>query len=115
MKKYPSFKIDLLGCNVVVILDKDWLKVAGDILKKDLSEGERFNGANGIAFALDNSYYIAAPKTVKESTLYHECFHVMSEICNDFEIDITHENHEFGAYLIEYLIEQTIKIRKGKK
>jgi hypothetical protein len=114
MTDYPHFEIDFLGCTVRLILDSEWLKIASKILNDDLSQDENICSSNAIAFAKDNTYYIAAPKSVKNSTIYHECFHILMEITDDFDLGIKHNDHELQAYLIEYLIEQTLKLKNQK-
>lgn len=110
MKKYPSFKIDFLGCKVTVIFDKDWRDIAKKMLKRDLKHDD----SNGMAIQLGRDYYIFSKPSVKPHVLYHECFHVLMWIADDFGLEFDVNNQEPMAYLIEYLIEETMRIKKKK-
>jgi len=115
MKKYPSFKIDFLGCKITVIFDKDWRDIARKILKRPLKTDDSEVKSNAMVIIFNQDYYLLSKQSVEYSILAHECFHLLMWIANDFDIHFTANNHEAMAYLLEYLIDEVMKIKKVKK
>jgi hypothetical protein len=110
MKKYPSFKIDFLGCEITVIFDKNWRDITRKILKRPLE----LTG-NAVALDMDRDYYILASPNVKYPVICHECMHILIWIAAAYSLSFELDNQETMAYLIEYLIDETIKIKKRKR
>lgn len=112
MKKYPSFKIDFLGCKVTVIFDKNWRDIARKILKRPLATDDKEVKSNAMVIIFNQDYYLLSNRSVNYSTLVHECFHLLMWIASDFSIHFNANNHEAMAYLLEYLIEEVMRIKK---
>lgn len=115
MKKYPSFKIDFLGCKITVIFDKDWRDIARKILKRPLSTDDKEVKSNAMVIIFKQEYYLLSNRAIKYGVLAHECFHLLMWIAEDFDIRLDVNNQETTAYLLEYLIDEVMKIKKGKK
>ena len=114
MTDYPYFEIDFLNCKINVIFDKNWRKIAINLLKRPLNDEDKDIKSNGMALFVDGKYYIIANTIVASHVIYHECFHILMWISHDFGFEFDVDNQEPLAYLIEYIIDETMKIKNHK-
>ena len=112
MKKYPSFKVDFLGCKITVIFDKDWREIARNILKRPLATDDSEVKSNAMVIIFKQDYYLLSNRAIKYGVLVHECFHLLMWIADDFDMRFNVNDHESMAYLLEYLIDEVMKIKK---
>jgi len=116
MKKYPSFKVDFLNCEIFVVFDKNWAEIARKILGRPLKSEEQGSLSNGVSIEdVGRKYYILAPTNVKDHVICHECMHILIWMAHAFGFELRLETQEYSAYLIEYLIDEVMKIKKRKK
>lgn len=112
MKKYPFFEIDFLSCKIHVIFDKKWREIAGKIVQQDVNISET---ANAAALMAGRDFYILSDLNVKDSIICHECMHILMCIYDDFDIKFDVDNQEPAAYLIEYIIDNALRIKREYK
>ena len=116
---YPHFYIDVYDIKINVIFNDNWIQIAKEFLITSGSSIE-FDEDSTNAFSLKpkglQELYMFFPssKKVKNKTIYHECLHItmyVMYICN-LEFDVDHQ--ESIAYLGEYIINETMKIKKRR-
>ena len=116
MNKKNYFIVDMLGCRVYAIFDKDWRKIAAKHAKTKLDENYDPSDCNATAMHLvtdkEAAYYMFFPTNPAKSTIYHECCHVLIWMLSDFGWEIDRVSHEPVAFLMAYIIDETFKLKQ---
>lgn len=114
MTNYPSFKIDLYDVTINVICCEKWREEVACILKKeDYEEEKDLANADGFAMKMPgkDGFYVGFSPSIADSTVYHECIHLLIFVMNCCHLKSDVFNSESIAYLGEYIIENVIRVK----
>ena len=109
-----SFKIDLYDVTINVICCEKWREEVKCILAKENYEEEKeLENADGFAMKMPgkNGFYVCFSPEISNSTVYHECIHLLVFVMNSCHLILDVNNSESIAYLGAYIIDETMKIK----
>lgn len=115
---HHTFNIDVYLESINVICDKDWPSIARRIAKEHGGSADTIT-EDAEAFAMlinkKDGIYIFFKPGAADRVIYHECIHIVAYMMFKCDLSFDLEHQEPIAYLAEHIIENVMKIKKGKK
>ena len=116
VKEYPHFHIDVYDLQINVIIDNNWQKIAQNIFDKEKVDSLNIENAEAYACKIGGrkGFYMFFNENASNKIIYHECMHMILYVAIARGLDVNASNKEHIAYLAEYIIDETMKIRDRK-
>lgn len=114
IRKNKTVTVEALNTYVIIIDNEKCLNV----LRQNKFEEDYLKGAwscNGHSMVLTHDgsiYYVIVIKKKERRVVVHECVHMAHQICFHKGIPVDIDNSEIIAYLVDFLVEEVLKITK---
>lgn len=113
--KLQCFNPCIYNCHIYPVFSKNWKDIARKIIKdrhNDSADDLNCDAATIIGNSYE--YFMFFDEDVELGVICHECMHVLMNLFNDFSLKFDFDNQEVAAYLLEFIIRHTMRIKSQK-